>query len=1215
MFSTIYFFELKRWFKNPAFYIYVALFFSLSLFIVASSLGVFDGVTASTSGMTTINSAINIAGILNSLSMFIYFLLPTIIGASVYRDFQYNVHSYLYSYPITKLSYLSAKFLSALTIITLVSLSLGLGFYVAQYLPNVNQNLLGPNNIMAYLQPFIYFIIPNYILFGAIIFALVTFTRNVYSGVIFVLFLFVLQTFLNMLTSNMDNRDLAALVDPFGFEALSHYTKYWTIDEQNNSNLPFTGVILNNRLIWMGVAVVILALFYKSFSFNYQTFSFRKKGEGKRLTKNNFGSIINVNLPKVNFDYSFLSRLKTAWSLSNYDFKYIVKNWTFIIIMIVTVLMALVVASFSGQIYGTEIYPMTWNVLDTLGNIYGFFLQILIFLFAGMLIQRARMANMSNLVDATAIPNWTLLFSKFIALVKMTLLVLLISMLTGIIYQAYQGYYHFEIMHYITELFGLKMLNYLVLIFFAIFVQSFFKNYFVGFFACLVVFLIIPFLSRIGIEQSIYKFNQGPSFSYSDMNGYGDVRHYLYYKLYWLLLCVVLYIITLLFWKRGVVQGFKEKFANAKARFMPAIATAIIVFLLAFVGLGYAIYYQKNVKETFVSQNETEKITVDYEKKYKKYSKLPMPRIVDVKVDMNIYPKERNYDATVHYQTVNKTGKTIDTLFLSYSDELQTLDISGGFKEVIRDTVTDIRVLALNTTLQPLDTLHITSTYKNKPNNFLYDVSPILENGTFINNMMFLSIGYNDGGELVDNKIREKYNLPDRDRMPDPTDSLALQNTYISQDADWINFETTVSTSDDQIAIAPGYLQKEWEKDGRRYFHYKMDKEILNFYSFMSARYEVLKDKENGVNLEIYYHKGHEFNLERMMKSMKASLAYYGSSFSPYQFDQMRIIEFPLTHGTFAQAFANTVPFSEGIGFIANVDDEDPNKLDYPYSVISHEFAHQWWAHQVIGAAVKGATMLSESLSEYSSLKVLEKTYGQDQMRKFLKEALDSYLMGRTSEILKENPLMYNENQQYIHYNKGSLVMYAMSDFMGETVFNNFLKEYVQRTAFQYPPYTTSIEFVDLLKSRTPDSLQYLIKDMYETITLYDNAVESVTYKKINDKKYQVDITYKVSKYRTDDMGKRSYEDKKGEGLTQKIGKSEVKSLPLNDYVEIGIFGKQKDKGKFKVDNQIYLAKQKINKIENKITLFVTEEPVEVGVDPYNKLIDTDSNDNRKTVL
>jgi ABC-2 type transport system permease protein len=54
--------------------------------------------------------------------------------------------------------------------------------------------------------------------------------------------------------------------------------------------------------------------------------------------------------------------------------------------------------------------------------------------------------------------------------------------------------------------------------------------------------------------------------------------------------------------------------------------------------------------------------------------------------------------------------------------------------------------------------------------------------------------------------------------------------------------------------------------------------------------------------------------------------------------------------------------------------------VDYPFYDTAHEVAHQWWAHQVIGANVQGATMLSETLSPYSALLVLEHEYGTDRV-------------------------------------------------------------------------------------------------------------------------------------------------------------------------------------------------------------------------------------------
>lgn len=195
--------------------------------------------------------------------------------------------------------------------------------------------------------------------------------------------------------------------------------------------------------------------------------------------------------------------------------------------------------------------------------------------------------------------------------------------------------------------------------------------------------------------------------------------------------------------------------------------------------------------------------------------------------------------------------------------------------------------------------------------------------------------------------------------------------------------------------------------------------------------------------------------------------------------------------------------------------------------------------------------------------------------------------------------------------------MYAMSDFLGENNFNSFLKTYVNRVAFQEAPYTTAIEFVDLLKSHTPDSLQYAIKDMYETITLYDNTVRKVAVKEAPGGKYQVDIEFDVAKYRSDDKGKRLYKDSGSalDSLTAKVDGKEIVSLPLADYIEIGIFAEPKKSATgFKAEEPIYLKKHKINQINNKITLFVDKKPFEVGVDPFNKLIDTNSEDNRKRI-
>jgi len=70
-------------------------------------------------------------------------------------------------------------------------------------------------------------------------------------------------------------------------------------------------------------------------------------------------------------------------------------------------------------------------------------------------------------------------------------------------------------------------------------------------------------------------------------------------------------------------------------------------------------------------------------------------------------------------------------------------------------------------------------------------------------------------------------------------------------------------------------------------------------------------------------------------------------------------------------------------------------------------------------------------------------------------------------------------------------------------------------------------------------------------------------------------------------------------------------SVPLKDYIDIGIFTEEEIDGK-KKEKVLYLKKHKITEINNKLSIIVDEKPTEVGVDPYNKLIDTSSEDNRR---
>ncbi len=1213
MFVTIFKQELKYWFKKPAFYIYLSIFFILALLFSGGAAGIFDSLSVSTGSSSKANSPIGITGLFNGIAVLIFFFLPSIVGVSTYRDYKSNMHSILYSYPFTKANYLFAKFLSSIVVTIIIILAIGIGMVLGFRMPGTNPDLIVDLNILAYLQTYLVYIIPNILFFGAIVFSVVTFTRNISAGFIVVVILIFIQGVLQSFLDDPDNRFIAALLDPFGEQAANYYTQYWTKAEQNELMLPIKGVVIYNRLLWLGIAALVFFLSYRKFSFSQNALKLSfKKVKGERVIKQNFGGIIRIELPKVDYDFSFMERLKATLRMSKMEYKYVVKSWPFIAILLVGLIFLLLTSLSAGQLFGTPTLPVTWQMLLVPAGSFSLFINILTFLYAGMLVHRSRTENVNHLVDVTPIPNWSLLLSKFIALIRMQLLLLFVILIAGVAFQAYKGYFNFEIGHYLYELYALNFIHYVIWAMLAILIQTLVKNPFLGLFVLLVISIGLPFLSQIGIEQSIYKYNQDSGFSFSDMNQYGSgLPMYFAHKFYWLLDGILLLIISSLFWVRGFPFSFKERLSIAKQRFTKPVMLIVAVVGLVFLGLGYKIYHTNNILVERRSANERELSRVEWEKKYKQYENALQPRIISVKTNVDIFPKSKDFKASGSYLLENKTDEAIKELYLNHNGYPSTFTFNKANTLTLEDTVHNFDIYTLDKALMPGEQLTLEFTVNNRENTYLRKRSPVRGNGTFMNNtQLFPSFGYSGGGELTDDETRKKYDLPKNDLRPHPSDSSALGDTYISKDADWIDFEATVSTSEDQIAIAPGTLIKEWTENGRRYFTYKMSSKILNFYAYNSGVYEIHKDKWRDVDIEIYHHKGHEYNLQYMVDGIKASLAYNSDNFSPYQHKVVRIVEFPRTGGSFAQSFPNTIPFSEGVGFIADIDTTDEGGVDYAFAVTVHELAHQWWAHQVIGADVLGATMLSESLSEYVSLQVLKHEHGESKMRKFLKNALDTYLRGRTTESKREKALMYNDGQGYIRYQKGSLVFYALSDYIGEKNLNNALKKYVEKVKFQEPPYTTSIEMVDYIKEATPDSLMYIIKDMFETITLYRNRIVDVKSTPLDNGKYQVDIEFNVSKYRNNEKGKRYYESDSLAYKTEKM-KKPINSVKLADYIEIGIFGEKEVDGK-KTEEELYLKKHKITAINNKITLIVDQEPKEVGIDPYNKLIDTDSDDNRR---
>jgi hypothetical protein len=1199
MFLEIFLFELRYRLKRPATYIYfglLALMGALFMLAVAGAFGV-NVTVGGSGGKMLANSAYQINTVLTVVSLFGVFITSAMMGTPVFRDFDHRTHSLYYTAPITKAGYLGGRFLGSFVVTIGIFLGAALGVWLATFWPTIEATRLGPNRLGAYLMPYLQFVIPNVLLTGAIFFTAATLTRSalaIYLGG--VLFL-VLYTVSGSLQQDMDSETLRALLDPLGGSAIDLTERYWTVAEKNTLLLPWSTWVVQNRLLWTTVGLVTLGACFVFFRF-----SFANRADSGPRPKGALGVAETPKtrpLPQVTPRFTTQLAGQQLGRLLRLEFFSTVRSVYFIGIAGAGVLFLLVSGLQVGKMYGTNTFPTTAQVVDLLAGTFALFQLIIITFYSGELVWRERDAKVNQIYDAMPMPAWVPFTAKLGALMLIQVVLMAVVLLCGLLLQTFKGYFHYELDVYVKELFGFRLVGMLIMCVLAMLVQVLVNNKFLGHFIMILYYAFNLFKGSLGLEHNLYTFNGGTSVEYSDMNGFGHfVWPWLAFKLYWGAFAVLLALGSALLWPRGTETRFSWRWQQARFGLSPALAGVAGGALLAFVGLGGYIFYNTNVLNDYRTSDEGDKLAAAFERKYKRYAKTPQPRISAVNVNVDIFPADRDVRFRGTYWLVNRTRQAIDSVHLTGAAEAEVKQLALGrpAKQVLHDQIgeVDYRILQLTQPLQPGDSVQLNFDlaytnpgFKNRGSN-----TEMVENGTFVNSGLLPHIGYQSDWELGDDDTRKEQGLAAKPRMASVNDSAARMNTYIGNDADWIRFETTVSTSPDQIAVAPGYLQKEWTQDGRRYFHYKMDAPILNFYSFLSARYAVYKDKWQNVPIEIYYQPGHEYNLKRMVRGVQLGLDYYTSHFGPYQHRQVRILEFP-GYSAFAQSFPNTIPFSESIGFIADVDSTDPKDIDYPLYVTAHEVAHQWFAHQIIGGNVQGSTLMSETLSQYSALMVMKHLYGPEKMKKFLRYELDSYLSGRGFEQKKEVPLYLVENQPYIHYRKGSLVMYALQDYLGEQAVNDAIREYRDKVAFQRAPFTNSVEFVGYLRKHTPDSLQYLVTDLFERITLYENKVDSASYRKLPDGQYRVTVTVDTKKLYADSLGNET-------------------AANSRDFIDVGVLGRKKGKdGKYQ-DVPLLVQKRRLQPGRNRLEFTVPDKPERVGIDPFNKLVDRNPDDNVK---
>lgn len=1201
MLYEIFKFEIQYRAKRLETYLYFVILFFFSIVAV-------DFFLQGTSSVDKTNAPVVIAKTMAIVSAIFMMLSSMIMGVGVLRDFEHKMESILFVKPIRKRDYLLGRFFGSFVVLVFIFSGLLFGMIIGEFMPWKDVNDLLQFNAWNYVQPFIYVVLPSLFFSGAVFFVSGALSRKlivVYTQGIVFLVLYILTL---VLSRGMEDPFFANLLDPFAMQTIESIAQFWTPLERNSFILPVEGVMLLNRLLWMLVGGIILTVGYYSFSFNVVRDRLIKKGAMNIENKQSQPDENKLTLiPTHSVQAKFKTRVQQLFHHTNFYFMSILKETSFWAIVICAMVIIFVNSISLGTSFGVDSYPRTYLIIEELQQTSLFFFLIILVFFSGELVWKERGIGLNLIYDALPTSDFINLGSKFLGLIIIYVVLIFTLILSGILFQTVSGYYQYELDVYFIGFFvgTLPFLVFFTVISF--FFQAVSNHKFLGHILVVLFLMTTMILELFGYDHGLYKFGGDALATYSDMNGYGHfLAAYAWVKLYWVTFSSILFIMAVLFSIRGTETKFLTRWKLGKLRITKPVVRMGVVALTIFTLSGCYIFYNTNIINVYFTPAEQEVFRVNYEKSLKKFEYLPQPKIVDVALMVELYPAERNYTVEGHYILENTHDKPISSIhvqkLIDSQISIEYVEFEGGANVNNEYDLYDYIIYDLENPLQPGDSMKMEFKQTYTTSGFVERGSStqILENGTFFNNDHFPRFAYNRKYELRDARIRESYGLGARTTRAERDDKHEMYNARTGDDGYEINFEMVIGTDSSQIALAPGILLDNWDKGDRSYYHYKSKSPMINFYSVVSADYEVMKDKWipnnkqlEEVALEIYYHKGHEYNLDRMMASMKKSLEYFSTNFTPYQYGQMRIMEFPRYAG-YAQSFPNTVPYSESLGFMMDIDDKVD--VDMPFYITAHELAHQWWGLQVIAANVQGRYMLLESLAQYSALMVMKEAYPKEKLQKVLRRERNRYLTGRANTKLREMPLALVEGDKYLHYGKGALNMYSFQNYVSEDSVNVALQRFIVdwngfSGSLAKERYATTADLIPYFKSVTPDSLQYVIEDLFETITLYKNKTVEAYYVPLDNDKYELTLTLESLKYRLDSIG------------------NEI-SIGINDWVDIGVYAQEEDGS----EQLIYIKKHKIEKDETSLVLLIDHEPVKASIDPFNLLIDKDVSDNMKIV-
>ncbi len=1164
-------FECRRLLKKGGTWLFFFSFLFLACLTIqraAYGSGLLARLAGERDGLLKVDSPFMIMALACLLSYPLSLVAAAVAAGLAGRDVRHDHQELYLAMPLRKRQLLAGRFLAGILVCSFISLGLLAGAWLAgQGGGEMGQRFSHPG-LQAYLSPLVNLILPNIIVVCALSFTLGTLSRNwltVFAGVLSLMVCSGISASIFRLSRN---HFLSGLIDPFGRQSLNGLLADWTLFERNTRLVPLDGVFVWNRCLWLLIALMMLVFLAKRFQMTVNP-AIR---DHRRITAGGPGT----NRSEIRLYLQALCSGKTFWFILIIGFAW----------MTVTAWFGIGVQRSLAQSH-----PETGLLLEAIAFPLFTTVLFLICYMSGRLIWLDRDSRSQELVDALPVSEWRLLFPKMLAILVVLFALVCLTAGLAVVIQLLKGYQNLNVGLLAAELPGRSWWRFSQLTVLAFFLQVLINRRWPAY----ILFLLLADegLIILGAEHHLLLFARTPPLTLSEMTGLGPFwPGIIHYNLYWSFFCGLLMVLSLLLWVRGCQTGIGRRLRGLPGRLNLRNGAALGMVLTAWLSMGGYIFHMTVFRNRYESSARLENAQADYESRWRDWSGRPQPKINALSLHVDLFPEKRRVLSQGRMTLHNPGIQPIGDLFIEMPKDPQhcrfTVDRPG--KLAGQDTRHRVSLFHLDSPLLPGESCHLIFRIDWQETGFKDqgEQTDLMPNGSFITDAQLMpAIGYDSDNrhELTGSGPRHRHGLPERVSWPDADDPEIRIRNPICRDAGRIDFEAYISTSGDQTALTIGDLIDSRHENGRNHFHYRSRQPIWKYFPILSAAYAVQKTQWQGKEIAVYYHAGHGWNVGLMLQAARESLDCFEQEFGPYQFNHLRIVEFP-RHQVYAEGFPGLIPFSEGYEFMARYGDSD--RVQGVYRVVAHELAHQWWAHQLLGAQARGLFLLTETLAQHGAAMMVKRHYSPAAELRYAREETDFYFRGRGQSHETETPLnRVIPSGNTVSYQKGYAVMRALSGYIGEGAVNAALRNFLRTWAAKEPVLAGADDLLAFLDKEIPDSRKYLIQDWFKTITIYDCRLDSALLSRPVDGRYRLKVGYEFQKVRSDSIGRES-------------------DMVPDDWAVVAVLDEH--------DRVLHRQWLHINARQGIVELELDEKPVLAVIDPDGWLLDRNPENNRVRV-